>query len=69
MDPRGTAFREEAGRGFQASQTMNFSTRLFSEAMLVPTYQMTPDPHWARPLELAEGTMPWVLMLVCYVPP
>jgi len=29
---------------------------------------MTPDPHWARPLEIAEGTTPWFLVYVCYVP-
>ena len=69
MDPRSTPFREEADRGFQASQTTNFLTLLLSEMMLVPTYQMTPDPHWARPLEIAEGTTPWVLVYVCYVPP
>jgi len=30
---------------------------------------MTPDSHWARPLEIAEGTTPRVLVFVCYVPP
>ena len=38
VDPRGAVFREEVDRGFQASQTTNFSTRLLSETMLVPTY-------------------------------
>jgi len=38
VDARSTAFREEADRGFQASQTTNFSTRLLIETMLVPTY-------------------------------
>ena len=68
MDPRNTAFREEAHRGFQASQTTNFSTLLLSETMLVSTYQMTPDSHWARPLEIAEGTTPSALVFVCHVP-
>jgi hypothetical protein len=30
---------------------------------------MPPDIHRARPLEIAKGTTPWVLVFVCDVPP
>ena len=69
MKPRSTAFREEADRSFQASQTTNFPTLLFSEKVLVPTNEMAPNPHWARPFEIAKGATPWVLVFVGYVPP